>query len=452
MAGLTVTTIRAARHPGSATVNGKQRPIRIGDGGGLYLQVAPTGAKTWLFRYMLGGKAREMGLGSVALAREDEQAGAVSLADAREAARGAKALLRRGVDPIEARRAEAKAKAAEVAPHTFRSTMDAYMQAHSAGWRSERFKRQWKAMVEAYAGPILGEMAIGAIDTDAILRVLRQPIGGGTKPRPLWEAMPETAGRVRGRVEAILSYAAAHGWRSIENPARWKGHLSNLLPARAKVAAVVHHHALPWREMGSFMAELRTRESTAARVLELLILTAARSGEVFGMRWGEVDLEHALWTIPASRMKGGRAHRVPLSAAAMAVLRGMQPEERPDPSSLVFPGAARGKPLSGMAMLMLLRRMNPHSEEKPARWRDRATGEPITVHGFRSCFRDWTAEATTYPRELAEAALAHTLGSKVEAAYQRGDMLERRRRMMEAWADYCSVTAPVSGEVIPLRA
>lgn len=425
MARLTAVAIRSMKHPGG------NRPIRVGDGGGLYLQVAPGGSKSWLFRFTLRGKAREMGLGPVG-----DPPAAVPLAEARSLAAEQRGLLRQGIDPIEARRAAERAKAAAAPDHTFRAVTDFYVAAHEAGWRGMKFRKQWRKTLEDYAFPHFGEHPIAQISTGDVMNALE----------PIWRTKPETATRVRGRIEAVLDYARTRGWREGENPARWKGHLSNLLPARSKVARVEHHSALPWREVGAFMAELRKRESTAARALELVILTAARSGEVFGMRWGEVDLDGALWSVPPQRMKAGKEHRVPLSPAAVTLLRFMlpSPEARPAPDALVFPGERRGKPLSGMAMLMLLRRMNPHSEEKPARWRDPRTDEPITPHGFRSTFRDWTAEHTSYPRELAEAALAHTLGSKVEAAYQRGDMLEKRRRLMEDWARFCDRPQPLT--------
>jgi integrase len=424
MGKLTAVMIRAMRHPGGT------RPIRIGDGDGLYLQVAPGGSKSWLFRYTLRGKAREMGLGAAATSPVEEEGGAVPLAAAREAARQAKAQLRRGTDPIEARRASERARTTAAPEHSFRSVADFYVAAHQAGWSSAKFRMQWRSTLERYAFPHFGEMPVAAVGTGEVMTALE----------PIWTTKPETATRVRGRIEAVLDYAAARGWKEGQNPARWRGHLAKLLPERGKVARVRHHAALPWREIGGFVAELRRRESTAARALELQILTASRSGEVFGMRWGEVDIARALWTVPAARMKAGKEHRIPLSRAALDVLHAVRPAagHEPAPGAYVLPGEKPGRPLSGMAMLMLLRRMNPETEGKPARWRDARTGEAITPHGFRSSFRDWCAEATAFPRELAEAALAHTLGNKVEAAYERGDLLDKRRRLMGAWATFCA--------------
>jgi integrase len=242
---------------------------------------------------------------------------------------------------------------------------------------------------------------------------------------------------VRGRIEAVLDYAKARGWRSGENPARWRGHVANMLPNRTKVARVEHHAALPWREIGGFMAELRDESGLGARALEFAILTAARTGEALGARWDEIDLQEAVWTVPGERMKAGREHRVPLSEAALAVLRTVLPLRDAKAGDWVFPGAKAGKALSGMAMLMLLRRMK--------------RGD-LTAHGFRSTFRDWTAETTGYPREVAEAALAHTLGDKVEAAYRRGDLFDKRRRLMDDWAAFCARPAAVGGTVTPIRA
>jgi integrase len=257
--------------------------------------------------------------------------------------------------------------------------------------------------------------------------------------RPIWRHIPETASRVRGRIEAILDYAKVAGWREGENPARWRGHLAMMLPARTKIAPVEHHAALPWRDLPAFMSALASREGIAPRALEFLILTAARSGEVRGMRWGEVDLARAIWTMPGPRMKAGREHRVPLSAGALAVLRAFRIDE-PTPDHLVFSSPMRSKPtpLSDMTLTAVLRRMG--------------RGD-LTAHGFRSAFRDWAAEATEYPGEVAEAALAHTVGDKVEAAYRRGDLFEKRRQLMADWAAYCcsdagsAEAAPVSREV-----
>jgi integrase len=408
---LTAVAVRSASKPG-----------RYADGGGLYLQVQGAAQKSWLFRFTLRGRARQMGLGPAVGER------AVTLAQAREKARDAHDLLKQGIDPLERRRAAEAAEKARQPGQTFRAVADLYFAAHSAGWRNAKHRAQWRTTMESYAYPAFGGRSVAEVDTGAVMAALE----------PIWRAKPETASRVRGRVEAVLDYAKARGWRDGENPARWRGHLSNLLPARHRIARVEHHVALPWREVGLFVADLRRRSGTAALALELIVLTAARSGEALGMRWGEVDFDRAVWTVPAERMKGGREHRVPLSPAALAVLQRMEPL-RPKvggEDALVFPGTRRGRSLSNKALPMVLRRMK-HGD--------------LTVHGFRSTFRDWCAEAISYPRELAEATLAHALRDKVEAAYQRGDLLERRRRLMEEWAEFCAKAAPAAGAVVPLR-
>jgi integrase len=292
----------------------------------------------------------------------------------------------------------------------------AYIDANEAGWRNEKHRGQWRSTLETYAYPYMGELPVSEVSTSHVMAALE----------PIWKTKAETAGRVRGRIEAVLDYARAREWRTGENPARWRGHIANMLPARSKTSRVEHHAALPWREAGLFMAALRRRDAVAARALEFTILTAARTGEVLGARWCEIDRQKALWIVPGSRMKAGREHRVPLSADAVALLDELailQPEGVSASDAMVFPGAKAGRPLSQMAMLMLLRRM------------ERAD---LTAHGFRSTFRDWCAEATEFPSEMAELALAHTVGDKVEAAYRRGDMMEKRRKMMDDWAQFCA--------------
>lgn len=304
--------------------------------------------------------------------------------------------------------------------------------------------------METYAWPTIGDLAVDEVATDHVLAVLR----------PIWATKAETAGRVRGRTEAVLDYATARTWRTGDNPARWRGHLKNLLVAHGKVSKVRHHPALPWSQVGEFVAELREEKGTTPELLLFTILTATRSKESYGVRWRELNLDlagwardGAVWTVPAERMKAEAEHRVPLPAAAVKIARRRLPADGspPDPDALVFPGERPKKPLSVMAMLMLLRRMNPVSAGMPLRWRDGRTGEAITVHGFRSTFRDWAAEHTNFPRELAEAALAHTLPGKVEGAYQRGDMLWKRRVMMDAWAAFCAEPMR-GGDVVPIRA
>jgi integrase len=382
------------------------------DGSGLILLVQGSGSATWVLRYSLLGKRRDMGLGP---ARGTD---AISLADVRDIASEARAQIRTGVDPIETRRAAREAKkAAEAEPPvvvTFATAADAYLAAHEPAWRNAKHRAQWRMTLKDYAGPAIGEMAIDKIATPDVLAVLK----------PLWLTTPETATRLRGRIENVLDFAAVNGWRDGVNPARWRGHLAKLLPARAKVRAVRHHAAIPWQQLPAFLADLRQHDSVSARAVEAVILTAARSGEVLGMRWQEVDLDAGVWVVPAGRMKAGREHRVALSAAAVDLLRGMmrlRTTRKAD--AFVFPGREAGRPLSVMAMTMVLRRM--------------ARGD-LTVHGFRSTFRDWAGETTAHPREVVEAALAHRTGDMVEQAYARGDLFTKRRRLMEDWAAFCA--------------
>lgn len=405
----------------TATAVAKMKaPGRYADGGGLYLQVGPTGTKAWLFRFMRRGQAREMGLGSV---------GVVSLARARELAAEARTALHLGKDPIEERdKARQETLLAEARGMTFAQCAEAYIAAHRDSWRNAKHAAQWTSTLKAYAEPVFGTLPVQAVDLALVMKVLE----------PIWRAKPETASRLRGRIESILDWATVREYRQGENPARWKGHLDKLLPARAKVQKVEHHPALPYGEIGDFMAALRGQEGTAARALEFAILTAARTGEAIGARWSEIDLAAKLWIVPAERMKAGREHRVPLSGRTVGILQAMA-ELRPsddDGSAHVFPGAKPKRPLSNMAFLMLLRRM-----KRP----------DLTAHGFRSTFRDWAAERTAFAREVAEAALAHVVGDKVEAAYRRGDLFEKRRRLMEAWAGYCA-TKSATGVVVALKA
>jgi integrase len=386
------------------------------DGGGLYLQVTQSAdgtlRRSWLYRYVLHGRERQMGLGSLI---------DTPLAEAREKAAGARKQRGQGEDPIDAKHAQrAVAALARAKAMSFDQCRDAYIDAHRAGWRNAKHAAQWISTLDTYVTPVFGRLPVAAVDTALVMKALQ----------PIWAAKTETASRVRGRIEAILDWAKARDYRGGENPARWRGHLDNLLPARSKVRRVVHHAALPFTEMGAFMAQLREQSTTAARALEFTILTAARTGEVLGARWDEIDLDAAVWTVPPDRMKGAREHRVPLSAAALAVIERMQACREND---YIFPGDRRDR-LFGAAMDMLLRR----------------TGQEVTVHGFRSSFRDWAAEHTNFSREVAEAALAHTVGDKVEAAYRRGDLFDKRRRLMTAWADFCQ-KAPASSTIVSLR-
>ncbi|MBA2352290.1 MAG: integrase arm-type DNA-binding domain-containing protein [Burkholderiales bacterium] len=404
-----------------AKVN-RLQPIRLSklrergyyaDGGNLYLQVSDFGTKSWVFRFTLNGKPREMGLGSLTT---------FDLADARVKARACRKLLDDGIDPIEerkARRLEAKLAAAN--NMTFAQAALAYIDAHKAGWKNAKHASQWTNTLQTYSGPVFGGLPVQAIDTGLVMRVLGS----------IWNEKPETASRLRGRIESILDWATVRGLRSGDNPARWKGHLDKLLPARTKVKAVKHHAALPYQKMAGFMAELRQQHGIASLALEFLILTATRTGETIGARPEEFDLNEKVWTVPAQRMKSKRLHRVPLSPRALAIVESLIKAGEGD---YVFAGKSPKKPLSNMAMLSLLKRMGY---------------ETITAHGFRSSFRDWAAEQTNVARDVAEAALAHTLSDKVEAAYRRGDLFEKRRLLMNQWAKHCQAEKG-SGKVIAL--
>ncbi len=397
-----------------AAITRAAKPGYTGDGGGLYLQISKYGTPSWAFRYRVSGRLREAGLGSL---------DTWSLAEARERARRFRQLRGEGLDPIEERRAERqKAKLDAAKAMTFRQCADAYIAAHSAGWRNPKHAAQWPSTLQTYVYPVMGDLPVQAVDTGLVMKAIE----------PIWNAKPETASRVRGRIESVLDWAKARGYREHENPARWKGHLDNLLPARSKVRRVEHHAALPDPEIAAFIRELRAQDGIAARALEFAILTAARTGEVIGATWAEIDLEGRLWTIPGGRMKSGREHRVPLSEAALAVLRGMAAIRE---GAHIFPGGRAGRPISNMSMLMLLRRMG--------------RGE-LTVHGFRSAFSDWCAEQTNTPSEVREMALAHVVGDKVEAAYRRGDLFDKRRQLAEAWARYCAAPA-AGGNITKLR-
>jgi integrase len=357
--------------------------------------VSGTGARKWVFRFTFGGRVTEMGLGNAA----------VTLAQARDKAAEARKLIASGINPIEARR---EAERIALGKPVFGQCADELLAATSSEWRNEKHKAQWHMTLETYAKP-LRAMPVDEIDTADVLSVLQ----------PLWQSRPETASRLRGRIEAVLDAARAKGHisRNEANPARWRGHLDKLLPKRRKLTRG-HHAAMPYPEVPEFIGRLREREAVGAIALEFAILTAARSGEVLGVRWAEFDLESKVWTIPAARMKAGREHRVPLSSRALAILEAVAKGRT---GVFVFPGQRPGKPLSGMAMEMVLRLMNVD----------------VTVHGFRSSFRDWCGEATSFPRELAEAALAHVSGDATERAYRRGDALEKRRGLIHAWVSFC---------------
>ena len=375
------------------------------DGGGLYLRVTHSGTKNWVFRFMLHGRPRWMGVGPVHT---------IGLAEARNRAAGFRLQRHDGVDPIEKRRAERLQGRLDAAKEvTFKECAARYIASHRAGWRNPKHAAQWQATLATYAEPVIGDLSVQRIDTALVLKVLE----------PIWTVKPETAGRVRGRMESILDWAKVRGYRTGENPARWRGHLDKLLPARSKVRRVEHHAALPYAELPGFLVSLREQEGIAARALEFAICTTARTGEVIGARWGEIDLLDKTWTLPATRMKAGKEHRVPLSARALAILKEIQAHRHAD-NAFVFPGAKPGRPLSNMVFLMLLRRMG--------------RGD-VTAHGFRSSFRDWAAERTNFPAEVPEMALAHTVSDRTVAAYNRSDLFERRRRLMAAWATFCTV-------------
>lgn len=398
----------------AAKVTKTREPGHYGDGGGLWLQVANQGSKSWVFRYTLAGKAREMGLGPLHT---------VSLAEARERAAACRKQLLDGMDPIEQRNAGRQAAVAAAARvQTFDKCAEQYIEAHRAGWRNAKHVLQWETTLKTYASPVFGALPVSAVDTSLVMKVLS----------PIWTSKTETATRLRGRIEKVLAWATVQGLRHGENPARWRDHLDKLLPAPEKVAAVEHHAALPYSRMGEFMALLRAHPGTSARAVELVILTAARTSEVFNATRSEFDLDRAVWTVPKERMKAGREHRVPLSDAALALLRAATPEEGAD---YIFPGGKEGRPLSNMAGLQLLKRMG--------------FGD-YTVHGFRSTFRDWAREQTNFPREVAEAALAHVVKDKTEAAYARGDLLEKRALLMQAWADYCARPVVAGDNVVPM--
>ena len=396
-------------------------PAVLHDGGGLYLRISESGSKSWVFRFQIEGKRRDMGLGSFP---------ETSLADARDKAMTHRRQRNDGTDPLEARKAQRQADLVSVAKgRTFRQVAEDFIAKNSARWRNAKHRWQWGKTLESYVYPTLGELPVSAIDNGLVVQVLN----------PLWTAKPETASRVRGRIEMVLDAATVQGFREGPNPAQWRGNLAHVLPARGKVRQVAHHAALPFDELAGFMAELGKRPGTSARALEFAILTAARTGEVLGATWGEIDLASKIWIVPAERMKAGREHRVPLSDDAISILGKVQPfalqtDDKLDPAAPVFPGPRRALPMSNMAMLMLLRRMS--------------RGD-LTAHGFRSTFSDWAAERTAYAREVVEMALAHTIENKVEAAYRRGDLFEKRRRLMTEWAGFCG--APAAGKLRAIR-
>ena len=392
-----------------------RKPGYHADGGGLYLSIKDSSAKSWIFRYRFGGKEREMGLGSLKT---------FSLAEARDRALGQRKLLADGNDPLGVKRAaQLDRSMAEASVITFDAAALSYIASHKHGWKNEKHAEQWTNTLATYASPIFGSLPVGQIETALVMRVLQ----------PIWATKTETASRVRGRVEKVLDWCKTQGYRQGDNPARWKGHLENLLSAPKKTKSVEHHPTLPWREIGAFMRKLRKMPGTAALALEVIILNNCRTSEAIEACWTEFDIDAALWTIPAWRMKAKKEHIIPLSEPALVALK--LARAAAGESEFDFPGTNKGKPLSNMACLAVLKRMG-HGD--------------VTVHGFRSSFRDWAGESTSHPREVIEHAMSHQLKDKAEAAYARGTPQERRRLLMADWAAYCAQSASTGG-VVPNR-
>jgi integrase len=384
----------------------------VGGASGLYLRVVGNSA-TWIFRYSMAGRRRDKGMGPCS---------GMTLEEARGSATEIRKLLRTGTDPVDAGIAERRTAAATTAKRmTFSQCVTAYIEAHGDGWKNPKHRAQWQSTLDTYAGPFIGNLDVALVDTGLVLKCLE----------PIWKTKNETASRLRGRIESVLSWATTRGYRTGSNPALWKGHLDTLLVKPAQIQKVEHHAALPYSETGVFMAELREKEGYGARALEFAILTAARSGEVRGCTWNEIDLDARTWTIPAERMKAGKEHRVPLSDRAIELLEALP---KLGDVIIVFPGT-KGQPLSDMSLTAVLRRM------------DRGD---LTAHGFRSTFRDWAGETTAHPREVIEHALAHQLKDKAEAAYAHGTLFAKRVRLMDDWAKYCG-TIPATGNVLQLR-
>ena len=406
---------RKAKELGALEVSRITKPglFFVGGVAGLALQVTERGARTWILRMMIGGKRRDMGLGGYP---------DVTLASARERARAMREKADSGVDPILEREQQRSALAAAVASAmTFKEAAEKYIAAHEAGWKSAKHGEQWINTLTAYAFPIIGKISVADIETSHVMRVIE----------PIWRAKTETASRVRGRIESVLGWAIVRGYRKGDNPARWRGHLEHLLPARSDVQKVEHHPALDYRQAGTFMSELRQQSSVGARALEFAILTAARSGEVRGASWQEIDWEAKAWIIPGDRMKAKKEHRIPLSKDVLDLLKALP---KHDDTDLLF-ASSKKTILSDMTLTAVIKRM-------------KRTG--ITAHGFRSTFRDWAGETTAYPREVIEHALAHQLSDKAEAAYARGSLFEKRRRLMADWASFCGIAGTVA-DVTPIN-
>jgi len=403
--------VRALHRLSNLKVERAKRPGMYADGGSLYLRVAEGGSKQWIFRYTVNGRNRDMGLGPVHT---------LTLAEARERATEARKLRLDGIDPIANKRARVAAlRAADAKAKTFADCVKGFIEDNESSWTSVKHRRQWETSLIKYTYPILGSLPVAAIDTPLVLRVLK----------PIWDAKRETASRLRGRIENVLGWATVHHYRSGDNPARWNGLLEHALPAVVKGD---HHAALPYTQVASFMQALRKDTGIVARALEFITLTAVRLGEATGATWDEIDLEAKTWTIPASRMKADQEHRVPLSDAAISVLKTVREIRQSD---YVFAGFKPGRPIGGDALRELIKKL---------------AGADVTVHGLRSTFRDWAAEQTNVQREVAEVALAHAIPDAVEAAYRRGDLFDKRRKLMGAWAAYCAKVETDAGKVVAL--
>ncbi len=402
-------------------VNRLTAPGLYADGGGLYVQITRAGNKSWLFRYMQDGKAYGMGLGPLHT---------VGLAEARLKALECRRQRLDGLNPLEVKREKQRSRALEKAKtQSFNQCAEAYINAHKASWKNPKHQDQWRNTIATYASPIFGDLPVAQVDTSLVVRCLS----------PIWETKTETASRLRGRIESILGWATTSGYRAGDNPARWRGHLENLLATISKSARTRNHPSLEWSQVPAFIKVLRDIRGIGARAMEFTILTACRSGEVRGSEWKEIDFQTAIWTIPAQRMKAGREHQVPLSSPALSLLHQIKSEQQDGrdhgliKSDLIFAGT-NDKPLSDMNLTALIRRMNEQDPKK--QWLDPA-GQRITAHGFRSSFRMWAADATNYPREVAEHALAHQLADQVERAYQRGTQFKKRIALMADWGKLC---------------
>lgn len=405
---LSALEVKRLSHPG----RGKNATFSVGGVDGLLLQITPTGARSWLLRCNVGAKRRHIGLGGYP---------DVSLAHARERARETRELIWQGIDPVEQKKANRAAlSAAQKRGLTFSEAMERYLTNKLVEFRNEKHQKQWRSSLDAYAVPRIGDILVDDLSVHDIQRTLE----------PIWATKTETASRLRGRIENVLAWAIVAGHRRGANPAIWKGNLDAILPKPGKISKSVHHAALQLQDATDWFSDVRSRSGFATRALEFMALTATRSGEIRGALWSEIDIEARLWIIPATRMKAGNEHRVPLTEAAVSLLQSLDKFEG---SEFVFP-AVRGGMLSDAALSACMKRI--HEAREGGGYVDRVSGRLAVPHGLRSTFRDWTAERTQYPREMAEIALAHNVGSEVERAYRRGDMIEKRRQMMAAWGRF----------------